>query len=95
MYEEYPERRKCLIDCVNRIPECYTPIPIGLFYTVAKLSVDDVEKFCAWCLSDFRCSDEKTPALMSSGNKMLALVGEAIMMASAEGFYTNLELGKN
>ena len=58
VYEEYLERRKCLIDGVNRIPGCYTPIPMGAFYTVAKLPVDDAEKFCAWCLTDFSYEGE-------------------------------------
>ncbi|MGM9748909.1 MAG: pyridoxal phosphate-dependent aminotransferase, partial [Candidatus Cryptobacteroides sp.] len=53
MYEEYVERRKCLIDGLNRIPGVYSPIPMGAFYTVARLPVDDAEKFCAWCLTDF------------------------------------------
>ena len=26
---------------------------MGAFYTVAKLPVDDAEKFCRWCLADF------------------------------------------
>ena len=52
-YDEYVERRKCLIDGLNRIPGVYSPIPMGAFYTVAKLPVDDSDKFCAWCLSDF------------------------------------------
>lgn len=26
---------------------------MGAFYTVAKLPVDDAEKFCEWCLTDF------------------------------------------
>lgn len=52
-YDEYVERRKCLIDGLNRIPGVYSPIPMGAFYTVAKLPVDDAETFCAWCLSDF------------------------------------------
>ncbi len=54
VYDEYVERRKCLIDGLNRIPGCYSPIPMGAFYTVAKLPVDDAEKFCAWCLTDFQ-----------------------------------------
>ncbi len=54
VYDEYVERRKCLIDGLNRIPGVYSPIPMGAFYTVAKLPVDDAEKFCAWCLSDFQ-----------------------------------------
>lgn len=53
VYDEYVDRRKCLIDGLNRIPGVYSPIPMGAFYTVAKLPVDDAEKFCAWCLTDF------------------------------------------
>ena len=53
VYDEYVERRKCLIDGLNRIEGVYSPIPMGAFYTVAKLPVDDAEKFCRWCLSDF------------------------------------------
>ena len=57
-YDEYVERRKCLIDGLNMIPGVYSPIPMGAFYTVAKLPVDDAEKFCAWCLSDFEFEGE-------------------------------------
>ena len=95
VYEEYTERRKCLIDGVNRIPGCYTPIPMGAFYTVAKLPVDDAEEFCAWCLREFRYSDEVTPTLRISGSSDKAPVGETILMAPAAGFYTNPELGKD
>ena len=95
VYDEYVERRKCLIDGVNRIPGCYTPVPMGAFYTVAKLPVNDAEKFCAWCLSDFRYVDEKTALMQPSGSKKLPVVGETIMMAPAAGFYTNPDLGKN
>ena len=59
VYDEYLERRKVLIDGVNKIPGCYTPIPMGAFYTVAQLPVDDTEKFCAWCLTDF-CYENET-----------------------------------
>ena len=53
VYEEYVERRKYLIDGLNKIPGVYSPIPMGAFYTVARLPVDDSEKFCQWCLSEF------------------------------------------
>ena len=86
VYDEYVERRKCLIDNVNRIPGCYTPVPMGAFYTVASLPVDDAEKFCAWCLSDFSLKDDKTPE---------GCAGETIMMAPAAGFYSDPELGRN
>ena len=52
-YDEYVERRKCLIDGLNLIPGVYSPIPMGAFYTVARLPVDDSERFCQWCLRDF------------------------------------------
>ena len=58
VYDEYVERRKCLIDGLNRIPGVYSPIPMGAFYTVAKLPVDDAERFCEWCLKDFNYEGE-------------------------------------
>ncbi|MCM1349084.1 MAG: pyridoxal phosphate-dependent aminotransferase [Firmicutes bacterium] len=53
-YNEYVERRKFLIDGLNRIPGCYSPIPMGAFYTVVSLPVDDADKFCEWCLKEFQ-----------------------------------------
>lgn len=53
MYNEFVERRKFLIDGLNRIPGVYSPIPMGAFYTVARIPVDDADIFCAWLLSDF------------------------------------------
>lgn len=52
-YNEYVERRKFLVDRINKIPGCYTPIPMGAFYTVVRLPVDDADAFCRWCLTDF------------------------------------------
>ncbi|MBR4997160.1 MAG: pyridoxal phosphate-dependent aminotransferase [Bacteroidaceae bacterium] len=66
-YDEYVERRKCLIDGLNRIPGVYSPIPMGAFYTVARLPVDDSEKFCAWCLSEFDYEGETVMMAPASG----------------------------
>lgn len=52
-YNEYIERRNFLVDALNRIPGVYSPIPMGAFYTVASLPVDDADKFCRWCLEEF------------------------------------------
>lgn len=52
-YNEYLERRNFLIDALNKIPGVYSPIPMGAFYTVAHLPVDDADKFCQWCLREF------------------------------------------
>jgi aspartate aminotransferase len=53
-FEEYKSRRDFLIDRLNKIPGVYSPMPQGAFYTLARLPIDDADKFCAWCLSDFR-----------------------------------------
>ena len=66
-YDEYVERRKCLIDGLNRIPGVYSPIPMGAFYTVARLPVDDSEKFCAWCLCEFDYEGETVMMAPASG----------------------------
>ena len=67
VYDEYVERRKCLIDGLNRIPGVYSPIPMGAFYTVAKLPVDDSEKFCRWCLEEFCYENETVMMAPASG----------------------------
>ena len=66
-YNEYVERRKFLIDELNKIPGCYTPIPMGAFYTVVKLPVDDADKFCQWCLRDFNLDGETVFMAPASG----------------------------
>ncbi len=67
VYDEYVERRKCLIDGLNQIPGVYSPIPMGAFYTVAKLPVDDCERFCAWLLTDFNYEGETIMMAPASG----------------------------
>lgn len=66
-YNEYVERRKFLIDELNKIPGCYTPIPMGAFYTVVKLPVDDADKFCQWCLRAFNLDGETIFMAPASG----------------------------
>ena len=66
-YNEYVERRKFLIDEINKIPGCYTPIPMGAFYTVAKLPVDNADDFCQWCLRDFDLNGETIFMAPASG----------------------------
>nr|WP_315088013.1 pyridoxal phosphate-dependent aminotransferase [uncultured Prevotella sp.] len=67
VYDEYVERRKCLIDGLNRIPGVYSPIPMGAFYTVVKLPVDDSDKFCRWCLEEFSYEGETVMMAPASG----------------------------
>lgn len=67
MYNEYVERRKFLIDGLNRIPGVYSPIPMGAFYTVARLPIDDADKFCAWLLNDFEYEGQTVMMAPASG----------------------------
>ncbi len=66
-YNEYVNRRKFLIDGLNRIDGVYSPIPMGAFYTVARLPVDDADKFCAWLLSDFHYENKTLFLAPASG----------------------------
>ena len=52
-YTEYHSRRNFLIDGLNLIPGVFSPTPMGAFYTVARLPVEDADHFCKWLLSDF------------------------------------------
>lgn len=56
--KEYVERRNCLVNGLNQIPGVFSPMPKGAFYTVAKLPVDNAEKFCRWLLEEFSYEGE-------------------------------------
>ena len=66
-YEEFIERRNCLVDGLNRIEGVYSPIPMGAFYTVARLPIDDSDRFCAWCLEEFSWEGETIMLAPASG----------------------------
>ncbi|MBR6831420.1 MAG: pyridoxal phosphate-dependent aminotransferase [Tidjanibacter sp.] len=66
-YQEYIQRRNCLINELNKIPGVYSPVPMGAFYTVARLPIDDSDKFCAWCLSEFEYEGETLMMAPASG----------------------------
>ena len=54
VFEEYIGRRNFFIEGLNRIEGVFAPMPMGAFYVMARLPVDDAEKFCKWCLTDFQ-----------------------------------------
>ena len=74
VYDEYLSRRNFLIDQLNQIPGVFAPTPMGAFYIMVKLPVDDAEKFCKWCLSDF--SYEGQTIMMAPGNGFYTDPGE-------------------
>jgi aspartate aminotransferase len=83
IYDEYISRRDLLIEGLNRIPGVFAPLPRGAFYTMARLPVDDADRFCEWILSDF----SHTPAGSDTPS--------TVMMAPGSGFYTDPARGKD
>ena len=58
--KEYIARRDFMIEGLNRMEGVFTPLPMGAFYTVAELPVDDTEDFARWMLENFRIDNETT-----------------------------------
>ena len=53
VYNEYLSRRNYIVEALNKIPGVYCTKPKGAFYIMAKLPVDDAEKFAMWMLKEF------------------------------------------
>jgi aspartate aminotransferase len=75
-YNEYVSRRNFLIDGLNRIEGVYSPIPMGAFYTVARLPVDNADVFCAWMLSEFEY--EKQTLFLAPASGFYTVRGKGI-----------------
>jgi aspartate aminotransferase len=50
---EYKLRRDILVKRLNAMDGVFCPNPGGAFYVMAKLPIDDCDKFCQWLLEDF------------------------------------------
>jgi len=51
--EEYHARRNLVVESINKMPGCFCPNPGGAFYAMARLPIDNSDKFCQWLLEDF------------------------------------------
>jgi aspartate aminotransferase len=51
--KEYIARRDFVIDALNKIPGVFCPKPSGAFYCIARLPIDNSDKFCQWLLEEF------------------------------------------
>jgi aspartate aminotransferase len=51
--KEYVARRNLLVELLNNIDGVFCPSPGGAFYTIARLPIDDSDKFCQWMLESF------------------------------------------
>ncbi len=74
VYDEYLARRNFLIEGLNKIPGVFSPLPMGAFYTMARLPVADAEDFCRWCLTDF--TYEGQTVMMAPGAGFYAFPSE-------------------
>ena len=64
---EYIHRRDVMIDLLNKIPGVYTPKPMGAFYTIVDLPVDDADKFAQWLLEEFQYEGQTVMVAPAAG----------------------------
>ena len=50
---EYRQRRDTVVSCLRKIPGVLVEEPMGAFYVMASLPVDDADKFQRWLLESF------------------------------------------
>jgi aspartate aminotransferase len=64
---EYHARRNVVVESINRIPGAFCPKPKGAFYAVARLPIDDSDRFCKWLLVDFNFNNETVMLAPATG----------------------------
>ena len=64
---EYKARRDTVVKGINKIEGAYCPNPVGAFYVVARLPIDDSDKFCRWLLEDFSYEGQTVMLAPSTG----------------------------
>lgn len=65
--EEYTQRRDVLVDGLNAIEGVYCPNPGGAFYVVARLPIDNADRFCQWMLEKFSHENETVMMAPATG----------------------------
>ena len=65
--EEYRHRRDTMVSKLKAIPGVECETPKGAFYIMASLPIDDADKFCEWCLSDFEYEGQTVFMAPASG----------------------------
>jgi aspartate aminotransferase len=64
---EYVQRRNTVVEAINKIKGAYCQSPKGAFYVVARLPIDDSDKFCQWLLEDFNYQKQTVMLAPASG----------------------------
>ncbi|HDO06446.1 MAG TPA: pyridoxal phosphate-dependent aminotransferase [Bacteroidetes bacterium] len=65
--KEYIARRDAVVEGINKIEGAFCPNPSGAFYVVARLPIDDSDKFCRWLLEDFEFENQTVMLAPASG----------------------------
>ena len=65
--DEYYRRREVVVSSINSIEGAYCPNPKGAFYVVARLPIDDSDRFSQWLLEDFDYQGETVMFAPASG----------------------------
>lgn len=60
-------RRNFVIESLNKMPGVFCPKPSGAFYCIAKLPVDNSDKFCQWLLEEFNFNNETVMLAPATG----------------------------
>ncbi|MCQ2271873.1 MAG: pyridoxal phosphate-dependent aminotransferase [Bacteroidales bacterium] len=64
---DYVARRNTVVDAINAMPGCLCPKPKGAFYAVARLPIDNSDKFCRWLLEDFNLNGKTVMLAPATG----------------------------
>jgi aspartate aminotransferase len=64
---EYKSRRDLIVTRLNAIEGVFCPNPGGAFYAMAKLPIDDADKFCQWLLEDFTFENQTVMLAPATG----------------------------
>jgi aspartate aminotransferase len=64
---EYISRRDFLIEELNKIDGVFCPKPSGAFYCIARLPIDDADKFCQWLLESFEYNKQTVMMAPATG----------------------------
>ena len=64
---EYKLRRDTIVSRLNAIPGVFCPNPGGAFYAMAKLPIDDSDKFCQWLLESFNYNNQTVMLAPATG----------------------------
>lgn len=64
---EYHKRRNTIYESINKIKGAFCPKPSGAFYVVARLPIDNSDKFCQWLLEDFNYNNETVMMAPATG----------------------------